>query len=83
MEIVRRSAINGSQVEQYDSLLVLQTHKESDCEQSRVRVWQVIEFSRQMGTGRSAAGFIENGSWQSVGAHSLSRVLLQIACGKH
>ena len=70
-------------MEQYDSLLVLQTHKESDCEQSRVRVWQVIEFSRQMGTGRSAAGFIENGSWQSVGAHSLSRVLLQIACGKH
>lgn len=30
--------------------LFFRTHKEFDCEQSRVRVLQVIEFSRQMGT---------------------------------
>jgi hypothetical protein len=47
--------------------LSVKTHKEFDCENSRVRVLQVIEFSRQMGTGRSRSGYIENGNWQPVG----------------
>ncbi|OQW34423.1 MAG: hypothetical protein A4E19_18355 [Nitrospira sp. SG-bin1] len=57
------------------------THKEFDCERSRVRVLQVVGFSRQMGTGRSAPGFIENGNWQTVDEHSANHALWRIACG--
>lgn len=55
-------------------------HKEFDCERSRVRVLQVIEFSRQMGTGRSTAGYIQNGGWQPVDALSPNYVLWKAAC---
>jgi hypothetical protein len=58
------------------------THKEFDCEQSFVRVLQVIEFSRQMGTGRSAAGYIESRSWQPIEEHSVNHALWKAACGK-
>lgn len=62
--------------------LSFKTHKEFDCEQSRVRVLQVIEFSRQMGTGRSAPGYIESGSWQPVKERSGNHALWKTACGK-
>ncbi|HWF61569.1 MAG TPA: surface-adhesin E family protein [Nitrospira sp.] len=62
--------------------LSFKTHKEFNCEQSRVRVLQVIEFSRQMGTGRSASGYIENGNWQPVEARSVNHALWKMACGK-
>ncbi|BFU89761.1 MAG: hypothetical protein NTAFB01_09480 [Nitrospira sp.] len=62
--------------------LSFKTHKEFDCKQSHVRILQVVEFSRQMGTGRSVAGYIENGSWQPVEAHSLNHALWKAACGK-
>jgi hypothetical protein len=58
-------------------------HKEFDCERPRVRVLQVIEFSRQMGTGRSTAGFIENGNWQPAEERSANHALWKAACGKH
>lgn len=58
------------------------THKEFDCEKSRVRTLQVIEFSRQMGTGRSATGYIENGNWQTVAAGSTNDMLMKKVCGK-
>lgn len=58
------------------------THKEFDCEGSRVRVLQVIEFSRQMGTGRSTAGYIEHGGWQPVGAESVNHALWKVVCEK-
>lgn len=58
------------------------THKEFDCTQPRVRVLQVIEFSRQMGTGRSAAGYIESGNWQPVEERSVNHPLWKVACGK-
>ena len=63
--------------------LSLKTQKEFDCERSRVRVLQVIEFSRQMGTGRSRSGFIENGNWQPVGESSADHALWKMACEKH
>lgn len=56
------------------------THKEFDCEGLRVRVLQVIEFSRQMGTGRSRAGYISNGAWQPVDALSTNHALWKAAC---
>jgi hypothetical protein len=62
--------------------LSFKTYKEFDCEQSRVRVLQVIEFSRQMGTGRSASGYIENGNWQPVGERSVNHMLWKAACVK-
>lgn len=62
--------------------LSFKTHKEFDCKQSRVRILQVVEFSRQMGTGKTAAGYIENGSWQPVEARSLNHALWKAACGK-
>jgi len=56
------------------------THKEFDCGGSRVRVLQVIEFSRQMGTGRSTPGYIKNGGWQGIESHSADRALSSTAC---
>jgi hypothetical protein len=58
-------------------------HKEFDCAGSRVRVLQVIEFSRQMGAGRSTSGYIENGNWQPVQAQNLNHVLWRAACSQH
>ena len=62
--------------------LSFKTHKEFDCEHARIRVLQVIEFSRQMGTGRSAPGYIENGNWQPVDERGINRALWRVACGK-
>jgi hypothetical protein len=62
--------------------LSLKTHKEFDCTNPRVRTLQVIEFSRQMGTGRSRSGYIENGNWQSVEAPPANHALWKVACGK-
>jgi len=62
--------------------LSFKTHKEFDCEQPRVRVLQVIEFSRQMGTGRSASGYIESGNWRPIAERSDNHALWKEACGK-
>ena len=62
--------------------LSLKMHKEFDCANSRVRTLQVIEFSRQMGTGRSRSGYIENGNWQTIGTHGVDHALFKTACGK-
>lgn len=59
------------------------THKEFDCEGSRVRVLQVIEFSRQMGTGRSTPGYIEQGGWQPVGSEGVNHALSKVVCEVH
>lgn len=57
-------------------------HKEFDCEGSRVRVLQVIEFSRQMGKGRPTDGYIRQGGWQPVGAEGVNHTLSKVACKK-
>ena len=63
--------------------LSTKTHKEFDCEHSRMRVLQVIEFSRQMGTGRSKPGYIANGNWQPVEERTITHALWSAACGTH
>ena len=62
--------------------LSLKTHKEYDCTNSRVRTLQVIEFSRQMGTGRSRSGYIENGNWKAIGSPGADLALWKAACRK-
>ncbi|CUS32335.1 surface-adhesin E family protein [Candidatus Nitrospira nitrificans] len=62
--------------------LSLKIHKEFDCDRPRVRVLQVIEFSRQMGTGRSKSGYIENGNWQPIEEADANHALWKAACGK-
>lgn len=62
--------------------LSFKTLKEFDCEQSRVRILQVIEFSRQMGAGRSAAGYIQSGNWHRVEERSVNHALWKAACEK-
>jgi hypothetical protein len=60
--------------------LSTKAHKEFDCAKSRVRVLQVLEFSRQMGTGKSASGYIEDGRWQPVETGHVNQALWKAAC---
>jgi len=62
--------------------LSTKTHKEFDCEHPRVRTLQVIEFSRQMGTGRSKPGYIETGSWQPVEERTINHAFQKAAFRK-
>lgn len=62
--------------------LSLKTHKEYDCTNSRVRTLQVIEFSRQMGAGRSRSGYIENGNWKTISSPGADLALWKAACRK-
>lgn len=58
------------------------THKQFDCLQWRVRILQVVEFSRNMGTGKSRSGYIENGNWQQIELNSADHGLAGIVCRK-
>ncbi|MCP9454524.1 MAG: hypothetical protein NNA18_00260 [Nitrospira sp.] len=58
------------------------THKQFDCLQWRVRILQVVEFSRNMGTGKSRSGYIENGNWQWIEPKSINHGLANIVCRK-
>jgi hypothetical protein len=59
--------------------LSTKTHKEVDCEDPRVRVLQVMEFSPQMGTGWSKPDYIETGSWQPVEERSVNHAFWKAA----
>jgi surface-adhesin protein E len=63
-------------------LLSKKTHKQFDCVKHRLRVLAVTEFSRQMGTGKQADGYIENGNWMPVEPGSVNQALWEVACGK-
>ena len=62
--------------------LSTKTHKEFDCEHPRVLVLQVIEFFRQMGTGRSKPGYIETWSWQPVEERTVNHAFWKAAYRK-
>ena len=62
--------------------LPTKTHKEFGCEHPPVRVLHVIEFSRQMGTGRSKPSYIETGSWQPVEKRTANDTFWKAACRK-
>jgi len=56
------------------------THKQFDCVRWRVRTLAVVEFSRQMATGKSAGGYIENGGWQNIETRGSDQGLADIVC---
>ncbi|MCP9452864.1 MAG: hypothetical protein NNA23_09295 [Nitrospira sp.] len=58
------------------------THKQFDCLGWRVRILQVVEFSRNMGAGKSRSGYIENGNWQRIEPQSADHGLARIVCRK-
>ena len=62
--------------------LSAKTHKQFDCARARFRILAVIEFSRQMATGKSSGGYIENGNWQPIKAESADQGLWEAACRK-
>lgn len=62
--------------------LSAKTHKQFDCLRWRFRILAVVEFSRQMATGKSTNGYIENGNWQKIEPQSVDQGLAEIACRK-
>lgn len=62
--------------------LSAKTHKQFDCVRWHFRILAVVEFSRQMATGKSAGGYIQNGGWQRIEAQSADQGLAEIVCRK-
>ncbi|MGQ0666063.1 MAG: surface-adhesin E family protein [Nitrospiraceae bacterium] len=62
--------------------LSAKTHKQFDCPRLRFRLLAIVEYSRQMATGKSWSGYIENGNWQTVEAQSVNHALWEAACKK-
>ena len=58
------------------------THKQFDCAEKRVRLLAFTEFSRRMGTGVPANGYVDNGNWIRVEPESINHALWEVACGK-
>jgi len=60
--------------------LSAKTQKQFDCPRLRFRVLAVEQFSRQMATGKSWSGYIENGNWQAVEPQTVNHALWKAAC---
>ena len=58
------------------------THKQFDCAEKRLRLLAFTEFSRRMGTGMPANGYVDNGNWIRVEPESINQALWEVACGK-
>jgi hypothetical protein len=62
--------------------LSAKTHKQFDCARLRFRVLEIVEYSRQMASGKSRSGYIENGNWQPVESRTVDHALWETACKK-
>ena len=58
------------------------THKQFDCEIKRVRLLAFTEFSRHMGSGIAANGYVDKDYWLPVEPESINQALWEVACGK-
>jgi hypothetical protein len=58
------------------------THKQFDCAEKRLRFLAFTEFSRRMGTGIRADGYVDKGNWLSVEPESINHALWEVACGQ-
>jgi hypothetical protein len=62
--------------------LSTKTHKQFDCAEKRVRFLAFTDFSRSMGTGIAANGYVDKDNWLPVQPESISQALWEVACGK-
>ena len=58
------------------------THKQFDCAGQRLRLLAFTEFSRHMGTGIAANGYVDKDNWLPVEPESINQALWEVACGK-
>jgi hypothetical protein len=59
-----------------------ETRKQFDCAGRRLRLLAFTEFSRHMGTGIPADGYVDSGNWLPVEPDSISQALWEVACGQ-
>jgi hypothetical protein len=59
-----------------------ESHKQFDCAEKRIRFLAFTEFSRHMGTGIAANGYVDKDNWLPVEPESINRALWEIACGQ-
>ena len=57
-------------------------HKQFDCAGRRLRLLAFTEFSRRMGTGIAANGYVDKDNWLPVEPESINHALWEVACGK-
>ena len=62
--------------------LSTRTHKQFDCAEKRLRFLAFMEFSRGMGSGTPADGYVGKGNWLSVEPDSINQALWEVAWGK-
>ena len=62
--------------------LSTKTQMQFDCAEKRLRLLAFTEFSRNMGTGIPADGYVDKGNWVRVEPDSISQALWEVACGK-
>ena len=62
--------------------LSTKTHKQIDCAEERLRLLAFTEFSRRMGTGIAANGYVDKDNWLPVESESINYALWEVACGK-
>jgi hypothetical protein len=59
-----------------------QTLKQIDCDGKRVRLLSFTEFSRHMGTGTAAEGYVDKDTWLPIEPESINHALWELVCGK-
>ena len=62
--------------------LSTKTQKQFDCVDKRLRLLAFTEFSRRMGTGIPANGYVDKDNWLPVEPDSMNQALWEVACGK-
>ena len=62
--------------------LSTETHKQFDCAEKRLRLLAFTEFSRSIGTGIPANGYVDKGNWLSVEPESINQALWEMVCGQ-
>ena len=61
--------------------LSTKTQMQFDCAEKRLRLLAFTEFSRNMGTGIPADGYVDTGNWVPVKPDSMNQALWEVACG--
>ena len=63
-------------------VLSTKTHKQFDCAEKRLRLLAFTEFSRRMGTGIAANGYVDKDNWLPVEPDIINQALWEVVCGK-